>query len=68
MTKCDKIVIVMNSLSTVNSNTITINVTTNVLIICHSKKVRGGYILYTVLLVIILLLIALRLCCYLIKY
>ena len=51
------------------TNTITINVTTTALINYHSKKVRDCYILHAGLLVmIILLLIAVGICCYLIKY
>ena len=45
MTKCDKIVIVMNNLSTKKANDITTNVTTTTLIICHSIKVRDCYII-----------------------
>ena len=63
VTNCDWFVIVMNNLS---------NIATNVLpsasINCHRKKVRNCYILHTVLLITITLLIAVSLCCYLIKY
>ena len=40
------------------------NVTSNVSLNCHSKKVRDCYILHTVLLAIILLLIIVIICCY----
>ena len=60
--------IVMNDISTKKTNTITTNVTTTALINCHSKKVRDCYILRTVLLIATTLLIAVSLCCYLIKY
>ena len=62
VTECDKIVIVMNNLSTKKTNTITTNVTSTVSINCHSKKVRDCYILHTVLLAIILLLIFTIIC------
>ena len=58
----------MNDISTKKTNTITTNVTTAALINCHSKKVRDCYILRTVLLIAATLLIAVSLCCYLIKY
>ena len=62
MTKCDEIVIVMNNLSTKNTNTITRNVTSTASINCHSKKVTDCYILHTVSLMIILLLIVTTIC------
>ena len=58
VTQGDKIVIVMNNLSTKITNTITTNVTTTGLINCDSKKVRDCYILCIVLLITIILLIA----------
>ena len=62
MTKCDYIAIFVNDLSAKKTNTITTNVTSTASIICHSKKVRGCYILHTVLLVIILLFIFTIIC------
>ena len=62
VTKCDEIAIVMNNLSTKKTNTITTNVTSTVTINCHVKKVRGCYILHTVLLVVILMLIFTIIC------
>ena len=44
------------------ANTIATNVTSTVSINCHSKKVRGWYILLIVLLVIILLLLITIIC------
>ena len=44
MTKCDKIVIVMNNLSTKKTNDVTTNVKTTTLIICRSIKIRDYYI------------------------
>ena len=61
MTQGDKIVIVMNNLSTKITNTITTNVTTTGLINCDSKKVRDCYILCIVLLITIIFLIAVSL-------
>ena len=58
----------MNDISRKKTNTITTNVTTTALINCHSKKVRDYYILHTVLLIATTSLIAVSLCCYLIKY
>ena len=52
---CDKIVIVIDNLSTKKKNTTTTNVTSTASINCHSKKVTDCYILHTVLLAIILL-------------
>ena len=57
VTKCDEIVIVMNTLSTKKTNNITTNVTSTASINCHSKKVRDCYILHLVLLATILVLI-----------
>ena len=68
VTKCNKIVIVIKNLSTKKTNSITANVTTTALINCHSIKVRDCYILHAVLLIAITLLIAVSVCCYLIKY
>ena len=56
MTKCDEIVIVLDSSPTKKTNTIAKNATTIASINVH-KKVRDCYILHTVLLAIILLLI-----------
>ena len=47
----------MDIVSTKNTNTITTDFTSTGPINCHSKKVRGCYILHTVLLVIILLFV-----------
>ena len=52
--KCDKILSVMDIVSTKNTNTIATNISIN----CHNKKVRHKidcYILHTLLLAIILL-------------
>ena len=49
-------------------NTIIANVKTTTLINCHIIKVIDCYILHSVLLITITLLIAVSLCCYLIKY
>ena len=68
VTKCDQYVIVINNLSTKKANIIPTNVATTVLINWHSKKVKDCYILHKVLLIMITLLIAVSLCCYLIKY
>ena len=68
VTKCNKIVFVIKNLSTKKANTITTNVTTTALINCHSTKARDCYTLHTVLLILITLLIAISVCCYLIKY
>ena len=68
MTECDEIVIVMNNLSRKKAKTIAANVTSSASTIWHSKKVRDCYILHTVLLITIKLLIAVSICCYLIKY
>ena len=57
MTQCNEIIIFMDSLSTKKVNTIAANVTSTASINWHSKKVRGYFILRTVLLAIILLLI-----------
>ena len=57
VTQCDEIIIFMDSLSTKKVNTIAANVTSTASINWHSKKVRGYFILRTVLLAIIVLLI-----------
>ena len=62
VTKCDEIVIVMNTLLTKKTNTITANVSSAALINGHRKKVRDCYILHTVLLAIILTLIISIIC------
>ena len=59
MTECDKIITVMDIVSTRKKNTIAANVTGTASINCHSKNVRYCYILHTVLSVNILLLIIL---------
>ena len=53
VTECDKIVIVMDNISTKKTDTIATNVTSTASINCNSKKIRDRYILHTVLLVII---------------
>ena len=76
MTECDEIIIIMyivstketNTIATKMTNIIAVNVMNTDPINCHSKKVRDCYILHAVLLVIILLLIAVSICCYLIKH
>ena len=67
VTKCDKIVIVMKNLSIKKTNAITTNITTAALSNFYSKNVRDCYILHALLLVLILLLIAVSIFCYLIK-
>ena len=62
MTECDKIIAVMDIVSTKKANAIATNVTSTPSINCHSKKVRDCYILHAVLLVIILLLIITIIC------
>ena len=70
VTECDEIVIVMDNLSTKNTNTIatkkTNAIVTNTMITAsinyHNKKVRVYYILHTVLLAITLLLINTIIC------
>ena len=57
MTKCDEVVIVMNNLSTKNTNTGATNITSTASINCHSKKVGNCFILHTFLLAFILKLI-----------
>ena len=54
----DKIISVMDIVSTKMTNALATNLTKN----CHSKKVRDCYILHTVLLAIILLLIIATIC------
>ena len=68
MPKCDGIVVVMNTLSTRKTNTMATNITSTASINCHSKKVRDCYIVLTVLSIKITLLMAVSICCYLIKY
>ena len=53
----NKVIIVMDNVSTKKTDTIATNATSSALINCYSKKVRDCYIFHTVLLVIILLLI-----------
>ena len=67
VTECDKIITVMDIVSTRKKNTIAANVTGTASINCHSKNVRYCYILHTVLLVNILLLITIIICCYFAK-
>ena len=62
VTEFDQTVIVIDNLSTKNTNTIETNFTITVYINCHSKKVRDCYISHTVLLVIILPLIITVIC------
>ena len=64
VTECDKIITVMDIVSTKKKNTIAANVTGTASINCHSKNVRYCCILHTVLLVNILLLITIIICCY----
>ena len=66
VTECDKIITVMDIVSTRRKNTIAANVT-SMSISCHSKNVRYCYILHTVLLVNILLLIIIIIYCYYVK-
>ena len=60
--ECDGIIIVMDIVSTKNTNTIATNVTSTASINWHSKEVRDCYILHTVLLAIILILIITIIC------
>ena len=55
--ECDKIITVMDTVSTKMTNNIVARVMNTASINCHSKKVRGFYISHTVLLVIILILV-----------
>ena len=55
--ECDKIITVMDTVSTKMTNNIVARVMNTASINCHSKKVRGFYISHTVLLVIILMLV-----------
>ena len=64
VTECYEIIIVMDIVSTKNTNTIATNVRSTALINYHSKRVRDCYILLTVLLVITLLLIIIIICYY----
>ena len=64
VTECYEIIIVMDIVSTKNTNTIATNVRSTALINYHSKRVRDYYILLTVLLVITLLLIIIIICYY----
>ena len=72
VTKCDKIIIAMDNVSTKKSNTIATkkintiatDVMSTVSINCHGKKVSDCYILHSVLLVIILLFIITTICCH----
>ena len=64
VTECDKLVIVMDTVSRKKTNTTPTNATSTASINCHSKKVRDNYILHTVLIVIILLLITIIICYY----
>ena len=72
VTERDRIIIVMDIVSTKKTktiatkmtNTAATNFTSIASINCHSKKVRDCYILHTVLLVIILLLIIVIICYY----
>ena len=57
VTKCDEITFIMDIVPTRKTN-----VTNTASINCHSKKVRDGYILHTVSIVIILLLIITIIC------
>ena len=62
VTECDGIVIARDIVSTKKTNIIATNVTSTVLINCHSKKVKDCYIFHKVLLVIILLLVITVIC------
>ena len=64
MTECDKIITVIDIVSTKKTNAIEKNITSAASIKSHSKKVRDCYFLHTVLLVIILLLIIILICYY----
>ena len=59
VTKCDKIVFVMDISATIKTKTIAINVTSTAY---HSKKVRNCYILYSILSANIFLLIITIIC------
>ena len=68
MTKGDETVIVLNNWSTKKTNTITANVSSTALINWYGKKVRDYYILHADLLIMITLLTAVSICCYLIQH
>ena len=57
LSKGDKIITVMDIVSTKITNTIATNIKSTASINCHSKKVKNCFILYIVLLAVILLLI-----------
>ena len=75
VTECDKIVIVMdivstkktNKIATKRKNTIATNVTSTASINCYCKKVRDWYISHTILLAIMLILIIIIICYYYVK-
>ena len=67
VTECDEVIIVMNNISTIRTNTMTTNVRSTAPMNCHSKKVRDCYILRTVLLEILLLLIITVICYHYVK-
>ena len=62
VTKCDEVVIVMDFASAKKTNTIATNVTSTASINFQSKKLRGCYILHTVLSVIMLLFVSVIIC------
>ena len=65
--KCDKVLTVMDIVSTKKTNTIATNVTSTASKNCHSKKVRDCYILRIVLLMMKLLLIITIICYHYVK-
>ena len=64
VTKCDEVVIVMDFGSAKKTNNIATNVTSTASINFQSKKLRGCYILHTVLSVIMLLFVSVIICYY----
>ena len=57
MIECDKIITIMDYVSTKKKNVIATNFTSTTSINCHNKEVRDCYIIHSVLLVIMFLLI-----------
>ena len=64
VTKCDEVVIVIDFASAKKTNNIVTNVTSTASINFQSKKLRGCYILHTVLSVIMLLFVSVIICYY----
>ena len=70
MAECNEIIIVIDNVPTIKTNTITARMTNaknTASINCHGKKVRDCYILHAVLLVIMLLLVIIIVCYHYVK-